>query len=452
MNILENWELLDTIISKQYFSIHKAKCVFKNAIEYSTIFESIIDFNSPEKLEKTLILSNDIESKLDLIKSKLNLYISLINTSNFEDNISKILDFQIKKIDDNYVLYIITEELFRREKISTEIEYLNLALSISKSISFFHSKNIVHKLITEENIFKSKLNNYIFFDFNYNISMSNYNDDYLYYLAPEIIKNESYNSNSDIYSFGILLYKLINNGNFPFISENENNIKLSNELRLSGYDIPPLKNISQDFSNIIIKACHYSNTLRYQNISELISDLENFKLKEYPNINFDTTFGKPENLIISDNLIQPKLQDNKNIENTKDFYNNKPMFMPLISIILILLIITLFFVNHNYIREIFFDDTNSVSIKTQHSQYLLSSNILVYSKENFTGDSISLKVGEYSSLDYYGIDFSIKSILVGEYLKIEIYDKSDFQGNKIELNDKISSIPFNIKSLKIYST
>lgn len=37
------------------------------------------------------------------------------------------------------------------------------------------------------------------------------------YMAPEIYRGEGYTKNVDIYALGIMLYKLLNGGRYPFM-------------------------------------------------------------------------------------------------------------------------------------------------------------------------------------------------------------------------------------------
>ncbi len=96
-----------------------------------------------------------------------------------------------------------------------------------------------------------------------------------YYTAPERIANGNHpvDMQTDLYSVGLLLYQLLNEGKLPF----EGNGVSKEEavyIRNSGNrEIPPPKNGSQLMKYIAAKAYAYNRKARYQNTTELMIDL-----------------------------------------------------------------------------------------------------------------------------------------------------------------------------------
>ena len=65
----------------------------------------------------------------------------------------------------------------------------------------------------------------------------------------------SYSAQADIFSLGICLYQLMNNGLFPF--EDKVLTEEAIDKRMDGEEIPPPSNASESFSKIILKACSF---------------------------------------------------------------------------------------------------------------------------------------------------------------------------------------------------
>ena len=67
-------------------------------------------------------------------------------------------------------------------------------------------------------------------------------------MAPEVMNKESYSSNIDIWSFGVILYRLIV-GDPPFSGNNETELKRN--IENGEYGIPKIFNVSYDCFDLI---------------------------------------------------------------------------------------------------------------------------------------------------------------------------------------------------------
>lgn len=114
---------------------------------------------------------------------------------------------------------------FLKEEIIWKI-FIQLCLAVYR----IHSKNIIHRKINPSNIL---------LDSKYNLKITYFKSAYMLksendlckeelepknYMAPEIWNKEGYNTKSDIWSLGVLLYEMCS-FNKPFIDENEENLK-----------------------------------------------------------------------------------------------------------------------------------------------------------------------------------------------------------------------------------
>ena len=88
------------------------------------------------------------------------------------------------------------------------------------------------------------------------------------YCAPESF-NKQYNTQSDIYSYGLVLYQMINNGKLPF-EFNSNNVNEWKELHET-YELPYFDSI---FYSIVKKCLNKNPEERYSSFEELRKDFE----------------------------------------------------------------------------------------------------------------------------------------------------------------------------------
>ena len=116
----------------------------------------------------------------------------------------------------------------KKEKISEE-EASTIIGKILSAIEYLHTKQICHRDIKPENIMLSKendLNGIKIIDFGLSAQHFNklMNRDYCgtyIYMAPEQIEKKLYFKSVDIWSIGILMFMLLNNGNHPFYVKGE---------------------------------------------------------------------------------------------------------------------------------------------------------------------------------------------------------------------------------------
>ena len=148
--------------------------------------------------------------------------------------------------------------------------------------------NIIHRDVKPENIFVSRFGDFKLGDFGIAReqahTMSNMSKKGTYsYMAPEIYKGEKYDSSIDIYSLGIVLYKLMNQNRLPFLSLDKQLITYRDKetalaRRMAGEKMPAPVNASAAFSHIILKACAYEPGKRYRKPEDMLRDLEKLRL------------------------------------------------------------------------------------------------------------------------------------------------------------------------------
>jgi len=92
-------------------------------------------------------------------------------------------------------------------------EYLPIALDVANGMAYLHSRNVIHRDLKPANILLTEGNRAKIADFG--MSVANTGQELTAetgtyrWMAPEVIRHESYSSNADVYSFGVVLWQLI---------------------------------------------------------------------------------------------------------------------------------------------------------------------------------------------------------------------------------------------------
>lgn len=163
-------------------------------------------------------------------------------------------------------------------------EVVKLGIHICKALEVCKEFNIIHRDIKPSNIFVSRTGEYKLGDFGVARTLektsSGLSKKGTYtYMAPEVFKGESYGANVDIYSLGIVMYRLLNNNLEPFRTDRTYaNAEMALEKRMKGEALPEPMNADKNLSKIILKACSYSPKERYQSATEMREALESLTL------------------------------------------------------------------------------------------------------------------------------------------------------------------------------
>ena len=173
------------------------------------------------------------------------------------------------------------------EKQLTEKEVIKLGMDLSKALEYCRKLKIIHRDIKPENIFVSRFGDFKLGDFGIarelERTMSGFSKKGTYsYMAPEMYKGEKYDSRVDIYSLGIVLYRLMNHNRLPFMSLEKQFITYRDKenalnKRVAGEQMSAPVDAGTQFARIIMKACAYDPAQRYQTPEELYSVLDDLK-------------------------------------------------------------------------------------------------------------------------------------------------------------------------------
>ncbi len=226
-------------------------------------------------------------------------------------NVVSIEDFKVVEKEDGkgWNIYIRMELLvsfedYISDKKLTRDEIVKLGTDICFALELCARKNIIHRDIKPENIFISDFGFFKLGDFGiarelgktYGASTKTGTPNYM---APEVYHCQKYNATADIYSLGLVLYKLLNNNRLPFldpdkqlISYGERNVAF--EKRMCGVPLPAPANAYEKLAEVILKACAYDPRERYQSAAEFKQALEAVA-HQYKKVTIVDELETPEN-------------------------------------------------------------------------------------------------------------------------------------------------------------
>lgn len=165
-------------------------------------------------------------------------------------------------------------------------EVAKIGIDICRALEVCGKYNIIHRDIKPENIFVSELGTFKLGDFGIARQMARSQSvlskkGTFIYMAPELYKEEKSDATVDIYSLGLVLYRLCNKNRMPFLppypqmityQDREESLKK----RISGEKMPAPADADKELSSIILKACSYKAHDRWQTPAELREALENY--------------------------------------------------------------------------------------------------------------------------------------------------------------------------------
>ncbi len=171
--------------------------------------------------------------------------------------------------------------IWKSESI-TEDDAIDLGRDICRALTVCEQHKIIHRDIKPQNILVSGKGVYKLGDFGtaktFEHTSSATKAGTETYMAPEIIRREKYGRDVDTYSLGLVMYRMLNKGQLPFIPAGiiptaEQRAE-SLQRRISGETLPLPAEGSSALQAIVMKACSYNRIDRYSSASEMLEDLD----------------------------------------------------------------------------------------------------------------------------------------------------------------------------------
>lgn len=163
----------------------------------------------------------------------------------------------------------------------SETLVIKTGIEICKALEACHAQNIIHRDIKPGNMFINEYENIKLGDF----SIAVHIDDSpkplerigtYPYMAPEVYYGNPIDYTLDIYSLGMVLYRMMNHNLGPF----ENTLKTAKSVqenqarRFRGEPLPYPKNGSMQLKNIVMRALQFDPAQRFQSAIEMRKALE----------------------------------------------------------------------------------------------------------------------------------------------------------------------------------
>lgn len=303
--IWPKWNLVEQIGEGSFGKVYKVVREEHGITDYSAVKVITIP-QSPAELNSLRADGYDETSARSYFESIVTDFVNeikLMVTMKGTANIVSVEDYKVveRTGEIGWDIYIRMELLtslldYTAGRKLSQDETIRLGQDMCCALELCSRKKIIHRDIKPENIFVSSFGSFKIGDFGIarelektSGSMSakgTYN-----YIAPEVANSKSYNATVDIYSLGLVLYKLLNNNRLPFIDPYAVQIQYQDkknaiDRRLSGEPLPSPVEASPEMAHIILKACRYDPSQRFLTATEFKKALEAVKNGKYEIVSF----------------------------------------------------------------------------------------------------------------------------------------------------------------------
>ena len=279
-----------------------------------------------------------------------------------DSHIVRILDFEIIDAPDAIVGWYILIRMELLECLENYIKRADITVAdvvavgedVLTSLEVCEERSIIHRDIKPANLFRNDKGVYKLGDFGIARDMragigSLSHKGTENYMAPEVYLGKNYTSNIDIYSLGIVLYKLLNRNRLPFMDEEKltaGSIERAFQKRNTGVELTKPVEASDTLYEIIKKMCAYNPDERFQTAFEVKKALNEYKqnnkeeLKRLLNVarkaeSKQNQFKQPVNEVVFEqvkndskvNVNEPdisSIQSDKKYSGTKDIKDVEP--------------------------------------------------------------------------------------------------------------------------------
>lgn len=296
-NVWPKWEIIKTIGEGSFgkvFEIARNEYGIEehSALKVISIPQSVSEVQS---LKNDGMTDNDTTEYFKGIVNDFVQEIQLMTQLKGNSNIVAYEDFAVVEKTESvgYEILIRMELLtglptYLRENQFRVYDVIQLGIDMCRALEVCRELNIVHRDIKPDNIFVSANGQFKLGDFGVartiEKTMAGLSRKGTYsYMAPEIYNGKEYGFEADIYSLGIVLYKLLNNNRDPFLPSYPAPVKYSDKTeamvkRIQGLELPKPANADEKLARIVFKACAHNPSERYLHPKDLRLELESIAL------------------------------------------------------------------------------------------------------------------------------------------------------------------------------
>lgn len=280
----DKWEIENKIGSGLYGTVYK----IKSADDGKDVFGAVkhIELILPENADE--IVKDENGEDISVKEKLLNEYLNEIET-NYSFIRSKHLlvyeEHMVYETENGYDIFIrmpycqsLTDILSKGEL--SDKEKLQLGIDICSALADLQRRGVFHGNIKPNNIFRNEKGKFVLADFGIekrpdSVLNKKAVKDTVAFMAPELQENKGDNKTADIYSLGLLMYKLHNSNREPFIEGNSSAEEKSEAIlkRIKGVPFPAPENADKNLAKIILIACQFSPDARWMNADSFKSAL-----------------------------------------------------------------------------------------------------------------------------------------------------------------------------------
>lgn len=290
-SVWADWELREPLGSGQFGVVYKAQR--KGFAGSSNAAIKIITID--RQTNEDGFSAEQTDSYLASVAQNYAREIQMMESVKGYSNIVNIDDYEVIRNSGGKPWYVLIRmELltplyeYLEEHPVTEEDIVRLGSDLCRALEICRARKIVHRDIKPANVFVNNDGVFKLGDF----GVARQIIDLTYqtktgtpdYMAPEVY-NGSLNAadferahRADIYSVGMLLYWIANGRRLPFIQKRglitADEIQNAFHRRMNGERLPPPANVSPRLQSVILKACSFNPSDRFQSADQLREALE----------------------------------------------------------------------------------------------------------------------------------------------------------------------------------
>ena len=282
------WEIEEQLGKGSYGTVYKAVRKDNNIQSHAAIKVISIPTDSSE-IDSLRSEGLSLEGAKTYFQGIVNDFvgeIQLMESLKGVQNIVSVEDYKVieRTEEIGWDIYIRMELLtpfnsYIRDHQMSEKDVIKLGVDICTALEICSKRDIVHRDIKPENIFINDFGYFKLGDFGIARKLENSTGGLsqkgtFNYMAPEVATGTRYDARVDLYSLGIVLYRLLNGNKLPFIETeqqllNPNERKAAVERRIRGERFAPPGNASPQVAAVIMRACTYNPAARFANATEM---------------------------------------------------------------------------------------------------------------------------------------------------------------------------------------
>lgn len=216
----------------------------------------------------------------------------------------------------------------------SEKDVIKLGIDMCKALEVCRKYNIIHRDIKPSNIFISDIGDYKLGDFGVARTLEKTSGllskkGTVTYMAPEVYKGQAYDASVDIYSLGIVMYRLMNNNLEPFRTDRTfADAENANFKRMIGEELCAPSNASRELSDIILKACSYEASKRYSSPKEMMKELEDILYGVISTNNTNNSIDVDSNNVILQEINDANILAEEKEATVSIFSTSKDSYIP----------------------------------------------------------------------------------------------------------------------------